>query len=137
MVQIAATTDSHLLRTWIGTGIVENILDTAPKILRPNQQLHLAFLVSGASPDNRKRTNFSIHWKLLRPDGSKMFGENNYAHGSEQIVATPDYQMANPALDIILDRDDLEGEYRLEATVEDKIAHRTATTAYRFSFQKE
>jgi hypothetical protein len=62
-----------------------------------------------------------------------MFSEKNFSQGKGSVPLKPMYAMADPALDLTLEKSDPKGLYRLEATVKDNISNESISNFYEFT----
>ncbi len=90
--------------------------------------------VEGITGAHADRYQFEVDWKLYKPDGSVLFAEDGYALGSGPAPKDSVFAIAYPTLFIILDKSDPPGNYRLEATVQDKVTKTRAVDSVPFEF---
>ena len=100
------------------------------RVVKPEQLIVASFLVSGMSADEKGNYSFTVSMYVLGPDGKPIFGERNYAKSSGKLPEKPTFIMADPALDLILEDSDPEGDYSIVARVKDTVSGATADDAY-------
>lgn len=135
-IVVVASHSPAYIKEWISTPPKHGVTIKRLKSVRPNQLAVTAFLVSGMSPDNNGRYKFSVSFKLFGPDGKIIFGENGFAKGEGKLPENPSYIMADPALDIVLESTDPEGEYTVVGIVHDQISNKTAEHSYKLTLVK-
>lgn len=123
---------------FVGSWIAENKLKQLPasrvKKIKKDKPFFAAFFAKGLAGNHADRYQFEIDWKLYKPDGSVLFAEDGYAHGSGPVPKDPVFSIAYPTLFIVLDKSDPPGNYRLEATVQDKVTKTRAVDSVAFEF---
>ncbi len=123
---------------FVGSWIAENKLKQLPasrvKKIKKDKSFFAAFFAKGLTGDHADRYQFEVDWKLYKPDGSVLFAEDGYALGSGPAPKDSVFAIAYPTLFIILDKSDPPGNYRLEATVQDKVTKTRAVDSVPFEF---
>jgi hypothetical protein len=96
----------------------------------PNKMLHCVFLFSGYSASSTGQFDVVVHWKLIKPDGSVMFEQKDFAGAHGKVRPVSLFVMADNSLDLMLEENDPPGQYILEATAEDRVTGDNATASY-------
>lgn len=123
MVNIVASETTDFINSWLSTPFnVKPYIKEVREVI-PDQTFYVAFLISGFKSDIKGHYNFIVHWTLYKPDGSIMLEQKNYARGIGIMPDKPSFIMADPALDLMLEKADPLGIYRLVAIVEDRVTN--------------
>ncbi len=105
-----------------------------------DRRMTCAFILNGLKVDDKHHYEGIVSVKVIKPDGTVLFEQNDYAG----VKATaPDrykdflgaYVMADPALDVVMEKKDDKGKYHIEAIVKDKNSDKTATDSYEFTLE--
>jgi len=134
----AAVSDSpDFINEWMSTGSKHAPYLPSVHETKPGQTLYCAFLIGGYSAVRSSDPIYDVvvHWKLIKPDGSVMFDQPNYAKARGRMPQVPGFVMADNALDFVLDAEDPPGRYRLEAEVEDRVSLKSAKTSYEINLR--
>lgn len=129
MVVVASESPDYI-KEWLSTPSSHGVTIKRIRIVKPEQLIVASFLVSGMSADENGNFSFSVSMYILGPDGKPIFGERNYAKSSGRLPEKPTFIMADPALDLILEDSDPEGDYRIVAQVKDSVSGATADGSY-------
>ena len=134
---IVASGTPEYINEWISTPSSHGVTIKRLKKAKPNQLIVIAFLVSGVSPDTMGNFSFSVNYYILNPNDKAIFGERDYAKGSGTIPNAPAFIMGDPALDLILEDSDQEGDYTIVAQVTDLVTGKKADNSYTIMFIKD
>lgn len=94
------------------------------------QRLVAAFLATGLTADKEGKYNFTVDWRLIKPDGSMAVEQMAYAKGDGVLPEAPAFFLAEPALWLMFEKSDKRGVYHLQAAVEDKTTGKRAEADY-------
>lgn len=122
-VNIVASETTDFIKSWLSTPFSAKPYTKEVHEVIPDQTFYVAFLVAGFKPDLNGHYNFIVHWILYKPDGSIMLQQKDYARGVGIMPDKPSFVMADPALDLILEKNDPLGTYRIVAIVEDRVTN--------------
>jgi hypothetical protein len=130
VVVVAAADSPDYIREWM-----ETRFEDSPRLERLNETaigewLYISFLVTGLTPSAEAAYDFTVGYRLLRPDGSILFDEPAQATNRSKGTARRGWVMSDPALDLLFDETDPPGRYTLEVRVRDNIAGAEATTTH-------
>ena len=135
-VIVALGESPQYIQRWVSTPAQDGAPIPRLSTIRLGQTGYAAFIVSGVSPSSNGQFSFSVSWKLFGPDGKLVFEQKDYAKQAGNIHTKPAFYMADPALDVVLEESDPEGEYILEAVVLEHGTGKTASGQRRFKFTK-
>lgn len=129
-VVVAAADSPDYIREWVATKYEDR-----PRLSRLDETvigkwLYISFLVTGLTPSSEVAYDFTVGYRLLRPDGSILFDEPAQATNRSKGTARRGWVMSDPALDLLFDETDSPGKYTLEVRVRDNIAKTEATTTH-------
>jgi len=127
---VVASESPDYIKEWLSTPSTHGVTIKRIRVVKPEQLIIASFLVSGMSADENGNYSFSVSMYILGPDGKPVFGERNYAKGSGKLPEKPTFVMADPALDIILEESDPEGDYSIVAQVKDSVSGAKADGLY-------
>ncbi len=135
-VNIVVSDSPHYIREWVHSKPKKVVRIKRLDKVRPNQVMYTAFLITGYKLNEENFMDVVIHWVFYEPNGRTMFKQDNYAHAKKRIKNnTPNFIMADPALDLELDTTDPQGVYRLVAIAEDRISKKIAKNVYKIDFE--
>lgn len=97
---------------------------------RFNQQVHAGFIVTGYKRQEDLRVHFAIDVKITDPIGKVILNESNWAQHSEKMPNERSFILADPVLDLMIESSDPGGKYRIEATVHDRAAGKSASGSW-------
>lgn len=120
---------------WIAEGKPDSLPQSELTKVGIDETFYVAFLASGVAANHAERYRIHVDWKLYKPDGTVMFGEDNYARSSGPVMNEPGFYLTYPSLYIVFDKNDPPGKYRLEAVIKDKVAQTTARDSYHFELK--
>lgn len=114
----------------------------APRIKRifsakPDQLIVSAFLVTGLSANESGQFSFSVSFYVLAPNGKPLFGQRDYARGAGKLPENPTFIMADPALDLVLEKSDPEGVYTIVGQVTDLVTGKKTDNFYKITFYQK
>ncbi len=133
---IVASHTPEYIKEWIETPSNHDVTIKRLTEAKPDQKIITAFLVTGFTPDAEGNFRFNVSFTLIGPDNKEVFGQKNYARGKGKAPGTPTFVMADPALDIVLERSDLAGVYTIIGVVEDQVSKKSTRNEYKFQFTK-
>jgi hypothetical protein len=87
---------------------------------------YLAFISTGALPNEKGTGNITVDVRIAKPDGSELFFKQSYAHYTRPLSTRPSFVMCDPALDLTFDTSDSPGLYTVTAIFHDLVAHKAA-----------
>jgi len=135
-VIIVASDSAKYIKEWLSTPSSHGVTIKRLKVAKPNQLIVSSFLVTGVSPNKLGNYSFSVSFYILGPNGKPIFGQRDYAKGKGKIPKTPTFIMADPAMDIVLEKSDPAGIYTIVAQVKDLVTGKQADNAYKIKFIK-
>lgn len=133
---VVASDSPEYIKEWLSTPSSHGVTIKRIRVVKPEQLIVAAFLVSGMSADEEGNYSFSVSMSVLGPDGKPIFGERNYATSSGKLPEKATFIMADPALDLILEDSDPEGDYSIVARVKDSVSGATADDSYVLKLSK-
>ena len=133
---IVASDSPDYIKEWISTPSSHDITIKRLKEAKPEQLIITSFLVTGCTPDKDENISFTVSFALLDPSGKTLFSERDYAKASGKITNKPTFIIADPALDIVLEKSDPEGIYTILGFVKDLVSKKTARNSYKIKFTK-
>lgn len=128
MAILTADTPEFLTR-WTDEPTVELPTEDQAKRVVAGQTFHAAFIVTGLTANDQDRYDCAVSWRFLRPDGSILFQQDNFARATGVLPKQPLWSLLDPAVDLKLDATDPPGHYRFVAEVVDRVSLGRATTA--------
>ena len=134
-LEILVSSSPKFIKEWVSTPPEKVISVNSLRKSQPNQTIYIAFIASGYAIDRNGMVDLVAHWSLLTPNGNVLFSERNYAFYNKKI-RKPGYVMLDPALDIVLDKEDSEGMYKIIGILEDRIGNTKKEKNYIFIFKK-
>jgi len=128
-LEIASSPSSELIEQWLSAPpALETELERIQETVR-GQTLYVAFLTRGHALDPEGQVHLTVSYAVKAPDGSTVLADPEYA----LYRGTPPpggRVMLVPALDLMFEDADPVGVWRIEATLEDHVAKRHATSAH-------
>jgi len=120
---IAVGASPEFLKDWARPGS-----PTVPlvKQFRIGDTAYIAFIVTGILPDQAGQANVTVDFRIARPDGSVMFEKKAYARVAGPASRVPNFDIADPALDLSFDSTDLPGTYSIVAIFHDAVSKKGA-----------
>lgn len=134
---IVASDSPDYIKEWLNTPPSHGVTIKRLEVTRPGQLVVTSFLVTGFTSDRNGDFSIAVSFVLLDPKGKELFSQPHYAKASGKAPEVPTYIMADPAVDIVLDKTDQEGEYTIVGVVEDLISKKTARSSYKIKFEKD
>lgn len=125
-LDIVISDTPQYIEDWVRKPAAEGIHIRPVKEFAFGQSLHVAFLVTGYSLDDKSNMDVTVDHQVIGPNGTILFDEPNYSKAKGPMGPSPSFVMADPAMDLVFDEEDPEGTYRIEATVHDNVARREA-----------
>lgn len=132
-LDIVISDTSQYIEDWVRKPAAEGIHIRRVKEFAFGQTLHVAFLVTGYTLDDKSNTDVTVDHQVIAPNGTVLFDEPNYSKAKGPMGPSPSFVMTDPALDLVFDEEDIEGTYRIEATVHDNVAHGEAHVSTEFN----
>lgn len=131
---VVALSDTHqYIDDWVRKPATEGIDIHRVEEFVFGQTLHVAFLVTGYTLDDKSNMEVTVDHQVIAPNGTILFDEPNYSKEKGPMPPSPSFVMTDPAMDLVFDEEDPEGTYRIEATVHDKVARREAHASTEFN----
>ena len=127
-LEIAVSPSPDFIDEWVNTPSEHEVVIQRLSKARRAETVHVAFIASGHAANAEGLADLSVSFKLIRPDATEMFSEQDYA-GYDRPKGNG-YVMLDPALDITFDGSDPLGTYRIEGVLDDRVAKRSATASY-------
>jgi hypothetical protein len=100
------------------------------KKARFNQQVHAGFIVTGYTRQENFQVNFVVNVKITDPTGKVILDQKSWARLSNEMSKERSFILADPVLDLMIETGDPAGKYRIEATVLDLVAGKTASGSW-------
>lgn len=130
---IAVGTSPDFLGQWFQTPPERGPTLPLVKQFAVGDTAYVAFVLTGALPDQRGRADVTVDVRIAKPDGSVLFSQEAYARYDKLATTRPAFVMADPALDVGFDASDPLGEYSLVAIFHDKVAQKAALVELRIT----
>ena len=134
---IVASDSPDYVKEWVSTPPSHSVTIKRLKVAQPEQLIVTSFLVTGFTPDINGNISLLVSFALLDPNGKEIFSERHYAKASGKAPDNPSYIMIDPALDIVLEKTDPEGEYTIIGIVEDLVSKKHKKDRYKIKFVKK
>jgi len=134
---IVASGSPDYIKEWLNTKPSRGVTIKRLKVAQPEQLIITSFLVTGFTPDQNGNISLLVSFALLDPNGKEVFSQHHYAKVSGKAPENPSYIMADPALDIVLEKSDPEGEYTIIGIVEDLVSNKFARSSYKIKLVKK
>jgi hypothetical protein len=137
-VLVAASKNERFIKDWISRDLNRPVSIERAKEIRPDQMVHIAFLVTGFTLDDSRRANLIVHASFYDPKGRLLFDvpEPMRISGGGKHMERPTFAMAFPTIDLVLEESDPQGAYTIEATVKDLVTNKVATSQYQLTLVK-
>jgi len=87
---------------------------------------YIGFIVTGLLPNAASQASVTVDFKLIKPDGTVMLDEKEWAGVSGPVSKEPAFYLAEPALDIIFEPGDPVGRYSLVVIYHDLVSKKAA-----------
>ncbi|MBB6523434.1 hypothetical protein [Pseudoteredinibacter isoporae] len=133
---IAASDSAKYIEEWFTTPPEHGVTISRLKTAKMDKPIVSSFLVTGLTADKKGMYRYVVDAYFVGPEEEIIWGERRYAGGHGKLPRKPNILMADPALDIIMGSDDVDGEYRICAQVTDLVSGKKADNCYSFSYKK-
>jgi SH3-like domain-containing protein len=94
-----------------------------------NQQAYAGFAITGFSKDADSKVNLVVGVQVFKPDGSVVFRGENWAVYTKEVSIDKGIIIPEPLLEIRAESTDPVGNYKISATVTDKISDKKTTSS--------
>ena len=134
---LIVTSDSpDYLDGWLHTQSDPGVSLKSLDVAKPRQPLVTSFLVTGFTPDQNGNISTAVSFALLDPNGKALFNERHYSNVSGKAPEKLSFIMAEPALNIVLDKSDPEGVYTIIGIAEDLVNNKAVRKSYKIQYVK-
>jgi len=131
------TSDSPgYLQEWLNTPSSQGDELKRLDVAKPEQPVVTSFLVTGFTPDQYGNISTSVSFAFLDPNGKVVFNERNYSKVSGKAPKKLSFIMAEPALNIVLEKSDPEGVYTIIGIAEDLVNNKAVRRSYKIQYVK-
>jgi SH3-like domain-containing protein len=94
-----------------------------------NQQVYAGFAITGFSKDADSKVNLVVGVQVFKPDGSVVFRGKNWAVYTKEVSIDKGIIIPEPLLEFSAESTDPVGNYKISATVTDKISDKKTTSS--------
>lgn len=129
-VSVFVAESPDFIREWVDTQSSHGPTIKRIRSARFNKQVHAGFIVTGYARHKDLRVNFAIDVQVTDPTGKVILKQANWARHNEKMPIERGFILANPVLDILIESSDPGGRYRIEATVHDRAAGKSASGSW-------
>ena len=137
-ITVVASDSPQYLHDWVDPAKHNKVTIRRINKIKAEQIAYCGFLISGLTPSPAPDSSvyFSVGFKFYGPDGSLVFEQPIYTQGKMNDPQKPTYIMADPALDLIMEKSDPVGIYTIVGIVTDLVTKQKATGSYKLSLIK-
>ena len=134
-ITVVASDSPQYLHDWVNPEKHNKVTIKKINNIKVEQVAYCGFLISGLTPSPAPDSSvyFSVGFKLYGPDGSLLFEQPIYTQGKIKDPQKQTYVMADPALDLIMEKSDPVGTYTIVGIVTDLVTKQKATGIYKLT----
>lgn len=126
-VTVFVAESPDFIREWVNTPSSFGPTIRRIQKARFNQKVHAGFIVTGYTRQENFHVNFVVDVKVTDPNGKVILEGKDWARHSKKMPSERSYILADPVLDLMIETGDPPGKYRIETTVHDLVAGKTAS----------